>query len=207
MRTPHPRLCSHATPARGGWPSSATAATARDSPFILAHGRRLGLDVVLTRRWNPEARRYQRVAGAVARSAPDTVYVAGLLDANGGRLIRDLRARLPAGTQLIANDGFLPVAKLFESAGPSARGVHITRSGLSPDSLPPEGRDFVAEFAATQGSRPVYFESVYAAQAAELLLDAIPAPTEHAVRSSPHSGAPARSAACSEASRSTPRAT
>jgi branched-chain amino acid transport system substrate-binding protein len=135
--------------------------------------RRLGLEVGPIRRWNPKGRRYHRLAGAVARSAPDTVYVAGLFDSNGGRLIRDLRAELPPRTQVIANDGFLPVAKLFESAGPTARGVHITRSGLAPDNLPPEGRHFVAEFAATQGSRPVYFESVYAAQAAELLLDAI----------------------------------
>ena len=135
--------------------------------------RRLGLDVVLRRRWNKKARRYDRLADAVARAAPDAVYVAGLFDANGGRVIRNLRARLAPGTQLIANDGFLPVAKLFETAGPAARGVHITRPGLAPDSLPREGRQFVAQFAATQGTRPVYFESVYAAQSAELLLDAI----------------------------------
>jgi ABC-type branched-subunit amino acid transport system substrate-binding protein len=101
------------------------------------------------------------------------VYVAGLFDANGGRVISNLRARLSPGTQLIANDGFLPVAKLFETAGPAARGVIITRAGLAPDSLPREGRQFVAQFAATQGTRPVLFESVYAAQSAELLLDAI----------------------------------
>ena len=135
--------------------------------------RRLGLDVVLRRRWNKKARRYDRLADAVARAAPDAVYVAGLFDANGGQVIRNLRARLAPGTQLIANDGFLPVAKLFETAGLAARGVHITRSGLAPDSLPREGRQFVARFAATQGTRPVFFESVYAAQSAELLLDAI----------------------------------
>ena len=135
--------------------------------------RRLGLDVVLSRRWDPRSRGYRRLAGDVARALPDAVYVAGLLDANGGRLVRDVRAGLRPGTELIANDGFLPVSKLFEAAGRSARGVHITRSGLSPDRLPREGRHFVAGFAATQGARPVYFESVYAAQAADLLLDAI----------------------------------
>jgi YVTN family beta-propeller protein len=135
--------------------------------------RKLGVDVVLKRRWNPKARRYDRLADAVLRSAPDAVYVAGLLDANGGRVIRDMRARLSPGTEFITNDGFLPVTKLFATTGSSARGINITRSGLSPEDLPPEGRHFVAQFAATQGTRPVYFESVYAAQAAELLLDAI----------------------------------
>ena len=58
-----------------------------------------------------------------------------------------------AKTQLA---GFLPVAALFEGAGSAARGVYVTRSGRSPDRLPPEGRQFVAQFAATQGTRPVY---------------------------------------------------
>ena len=141
--------------------------------YFARAARRLGLDVVFRRRWNPKARRYDRLAGAVARAAPDAVYVAGLFDTNGGRVVRDVRARLSPGTELIANDGLLPVAKLFETAGPAARGVYLTRPGLSPGSLPREGRHFVAQFAATQGTRPVYFESVYAAQAAELLLDAI----------------------------------
>jgi len=135
--------------------------------------RKLGLDVVASRRWEPKARRYGRLASAVARARPDAVYLAGLLDTNGGRLLRDLRAELPATVQVIANDGFLPISALFETAGSAARGVHITRAGLSTEDLPPEGRQFVARFAATQGARSVHFESVYAAQAAEILLDAI----------------------------------
>ena len=42
-------------------------------------------------------------------------------------------------SELIANDGFLPVATLFESAGSAARGVYVTRPGLAPDRLPPRG--------------------------------------------------------------------
>ena len=143
------------------------------APHFSRAARRLGIDVLPARRWNPKAGGYARLAEAVARAGPDAVYLAGLLDSNGGRVIRDLRAKLPSGSELIANDGFLPVAALFKGAGSAARGVYVTRSGRSPDRLPPEGRQFVAQFAATQGTRPVYFESVYAAQAAELLLDAI----------------------------------
>ena len=143
------------------------------APHFSRAARRLGIDVLPARRWNPKARSYDRLADAVARTDPDAVYVAGLLDSNGARVIRDLRAKLPSSSELIANDGFLPVAALFKGAGSAARGVYVTRSGRSPDRLPPEGRQFVAQFAATQGTRPVYFESVYAAQAAELLLDAI----------------------------------
>jgi branched-chain amino acid transport system substrate-binding protein len=135
---------------------------------------RLGLDVVLARHWDPKARGYHRLAAAVANARPDAVYLAGLVvDGNGGRVIRDLRGRLPPATAIIGNDGFLPVAKLFATAGAAARGVHVTRAGISGADLPREGRHFVTEFAATRGTQPVYPESVYAAQAAELLLDAI----------------------------------
>jgi branched-chain amino acid transport system substrate-binding protein len=143
------------------------------APHFARAAGRLGIDVLPVRRWNPKARGYDRLADSVARADPDAVYVAGLLDSNGARVIHDLRAKLPSSSELIANDGFLPVAALFKGAGSAARGVYVTRSGRSPDRLPPEGRQFVAQFAATQGTRPVYFESVYAAQAAELLLDAI----------------------------------
>ena len=136
--------------------------------------RTLGLDVAVSKRWRAKARRYDGLADEVAAVHPDAVYVAGLFDTNGGAVVRALRERLPE-VEIVANDGFLPIAQLFETAGRAARGVYVTRSGLSPESLPREGRHFVARFAATQGSRPVYFESVYAAQAAELLLDAIAA--------------------------------
>jgi DNA-binding SARP family transcriptional activator/ABC-type branched-subunit amino acid transport system substrate-binding protein/streptogramin lyase len=130
--------------------------------------RRLGLTIVASRRWNPKARSYR----TLVTRAPAAIYVAGLIDSNGGRVIRDLRTRFPQAA-IITNDGFLPIAKLFATAGRAARGVYVTRLGRAPQDLPPEGRHFVADFAATQGARPVYFESVYAAQAAETLLDAI----------------------------------
>src|SRR4051794_31833043 len=61
------------------------------------------------------------------------------------------------------------------SRAPDPRlGASTSRAPGSPRSgFHPEGRQFVARFAATQGTRPVYSESVYAAQATLLLLDAI----------------------------------
>ena len=115
--------------------------------------RRLGIDVLPARRWNPKARSYDRLADAVARADPDAVYVAGLLDSNGGRVIRDLRAKLPSSSELIANEGFLPVAALFRApdprraastspapAGPRI-GFHPRGGSSSPSSLPRRERD------------------------------------------------------------------
>jgi branched-chain amino acid transport system substrate-binding protein len=111
----------------------------------------------------------------VAKARPDAVFVSGLLDSNGGRVVRDLRARLPARVELLGNDGLLPVSRLFAAAGSAARGMHLSIAELQVERLPREGKHFVAQFAATQGGRPVHPQAVYAAQAAEVLLDAIAA--------------------------------
>ena len=135
--------------------------------------RRLGVTVVLARRWRPQARTYAKLAVAVARTRPDAVYVSGLLDTNAGRFIKDLRARLPSRIALIGNEGLLPVSRLFGGSGAAARGMYLSTAELPLERLPPEGRHFVSQFAATQGSRPVHPQSVYAAQAADAMLDAI----------------------------------
>lgn len=135
--------------------------------------RRLGLDVVVARRWGPDPASYRSLAAGLARSRPDAVFLSGLLDTNGGQLIRALRAQLPASTKLLANDGFLPIATLFAIAGGGARGVYVSRAGPPIERLPRPGRRFVGEFSATQAGRPVDQVSVYAAQATDVLLDAI----------------------------------
>ncbi|MBA3261075.1 MAG: winged helix-turn-helix domain-containing protein [Thermoleophilaceae bacterium] len=137
--------------------------------------RRLGMTVVLARRWRPQAQTYAKLVAAVGRARPAAVYVSGLLDSNAGRLIKDLHARLPSRIALIGNEGLLPVSRLFGSSGAAARGMYLTSAELPVERLPRAGRHFVSQFAATQGSRPVHPQSVYAAQAADALLDAIAA--------------------------------
>ncbi len=135
---------------------------------------KLGLRLAATRRWDARARGYGELAAAVARAAPDAVFVSGLLDSNGGAVVRALRERMP-GVELIATDGFLPISKLFDGAGAAARGVYVSLAGQPPELLGPEGRNFVRDFAATQAGVPFHRHSIYAAAAAATLLDAIAA--------------------------------
>ncbi len=58
--------------------------------------RRLGLEVAGRATWNPGASSYDALARRVADSGAGAVFVGGLLDTNSARVIRDLRARLPA---------------------------------------------------------------------------------------------------------------
>jgi YVTN family beta-propeller protein len=146
----------------GGQPAASFARAARS----------IGLRVLALREWRPHAA-YRALGRSVASASPDVVYVAGLLDSGGARVIRDVRAALGPDVPLIANDGLLPVSKLFRGAGLAARGVRITFPGLTLEGLPPAGRHFVAQFGATQPGVRVDEAAVYAAAAMTLMLDAV----------------------------------
>jgi ABC-type branched-subunit amino acid transport system substrate-binding protein len=104
------------------------------------------------------------------------VFIGGILLPNGGALVRDLRARLGPDATLIASDYFFPVPDLTEAAGRAARGMYLTSgSGLPNGELPPAGKRFLEKFEATREGEPSppFSAAAYAAQAAEILLDAI----------------------------------
>src|SRR5262249_52823173 len=96
-----------------------------------------------------------------------------LVDTNVGAVVRGLRAVLPRAARIIGCDGLLPVSLLFEQAGPAAKGTLIAISGLTPERLPAAGRAFMRAFGATQPGGRVDIASVYAAQAAEVMIAAI----------------------------------
>ena len=72
----------------------------------------------------------------------------------------------------MAPDGFTPFAAFAERAGPAAEGMTISITAVPPERLRGEGKQFVARFGRAIG-RPVEAYSVAAAQATEVLLDAI----------------------------------
>jgi branched-chain amino acid transport system substrate-binding protein len=135
--------------------------------------RSLGLRVGGSARWKPHARDYRHLALRIARARPDVVFVSGLLDTNGGAVVKALRAVLPAHVELIATDGFLPITALFAAAGHAAKGLLVSVGGLPLPRLAREGRNFVRDFAATQPDPFVHRHSALAAAATAALLDAI----------------------------------
>ncbi len=75
---------------------------------------------------------------------------------------------------LVATDHFGSVADLIEAAGPAARGMYLSVYGVPNGELPPPGKRFLEEFEATRAGEPSpSYSAAYAAQAAEILLDAI----------------------------------
>ncbi|MBA3408698.1 MAG: ABC transporter substrate-binding protein, partial [Solirubrobacterales bacterium] len=116
---------------------------------------------------------HRRLAAAVAAQRPDAVYLGGTLDTGGARVIVALRRALGRDVDLLVPDGFTPTPLLAEQAGGAARGVFLAVTGLTPESLPAEGRRFVRAFATTLPGVEIEPTAVYGAAAADVVLDAI----------------------------------
>lgn len=134
---------------------------------------RLGLRIAGRARWDPRARSYAALARRVAASGARAVFVGGLLDTNAARVVRDLRARLGTGVDLLGPDGLTPLPLLERSAGSAARGVFVSLPGVVTERLPPAGTAFVRRFARARSGDEIEPAAVYAAQAAQVVLDAI----------------------------------
>ena len=133
---------------------------------------RSGLRVIGTARWHPRAREYRGLAERIRSAGADAVYLGGYVSSNGPRLIEDLRRTLGPEVQIIGPDGFATPGLIVEGAGPDAERFTWTIPALPTDELPPEGREFAAEFEQRFSSRPCCF-SVHAAQTAPMILNAI----------------------------------
>jgi branched-chain amino acid transport system substrate-binding protein len=135
--------------------------------------RRLGLTVAGRARWDPEARSFPRLTDRVAAAKPDAVFVGGFISESTGSLLRSLRSRLGRDVDLMGPDSFGPAPQLERVAGRAARGVFFGYTGITTANLPPAGARFVERFARTQPGVEIESFAVYAAQATEVMLDAI----------------------------------
>jgi branched-chain amino acid transport system substrate-binding protein len=128
----------------------------------------LGLELALGTSWNPRDDGFEELARRVATAAPDAVLLAGAAPPHADALLGDLRSALGDDVTLIAHDGFAGLADQ-----PWAHGLRVVTYGVPNAALPPRGLQFLAELERTSGSQGPDLAAAYAAQAAELLLDAI----------------------------------
>jgi branched-chain amino acid transport system substrate-binding protein len=148
----------------------------------------LGIEVVGFEAWDGKAASYEALMNGVKESGADGLFLGGLIDENGGQLIRDKVAVLgpnaataSEGVVLIAPDGFTTQATVEpdEGGADEADGMFLTVAGAPLDQLGPAGKEFAAafeeQFASELKGNPVDPYSAYGAQAAEVFLDAIAA--------------------------------
>jgi branched-chain amino acid transport system substrate-binding protein len=134
--------------------------------------RKEGLELVGSGDFDAEASDYAALAGRIRRSGARAVFVAGLLGELGSGLA-GLHASLGPHVKIVASQGSASIADVFRRLGPAARDIYVSYLGVTNERLPPAGRRFVSAFQRSQGGGPVHPMAAYAAQAAEVMLDAI----------------------------------
>jgi DNA-binding SARP family transcriptional activator/ABC-type branched-subunit amino acid transport system substrate-binding protein len=132
--------------------------------FVLAV-RNLDLEIAGRRYWS-DGQSFERVAANVARSKADGVFLVG----SSPELLQALRARLGPAVPLISS-GFDPATARL--AGAAAEGMIISYPGPAIGLLTGEGARFVASFSKKLGFKPDLRFAVSAAQAMDVLLDAV----------------------------------
>jgi branched-chain amino acid transport system substrate-binding protein len=136
--------------------------------------KKLGIAIVANVAWATHASSYGRLGLQIARSGAQAVFVGGLISENGGRLIADIRAAAPQ-VAIIAPDGFTPVSADVQQSGGTANGLYISVAGLPTERLPAAGQAFVKAFSNSENGTVIDPYSVYAAQAADVILAAVAA--------------------------------
>jgi branched-chain amino acid transport system substrate-binding protein len=128
----------------------------------------LGIQIAGAAPFDPKARNYTQFARRIAATRADGVALASL-PLSTPALLRDLRAGLGRRVTLIGGEDLL---QLFTQAGPEALGVYMAYPNADISLLPPAGKRFLQDLKARTG-KPSQMYTAYAAQSAEILLDAI----------------------------------
>ena len=137
-------------------------------PFI-AEAQRLGLRAK-DFEWRRQAT-YAPLARRVAARKPGLVYLAGVPGNNGRRLLIDLRSKVGPDVVFVGGDAWpaVPPAEL----GPAGEGLMMAINGVPTEMLPPAGKSFLRAFGKPAFALRGALGAPEAAQAAEVLLDAI----------------------------------
>jgi ABC-type branched-subunit amino acid transport system substrate-binding protein/predicted Ser/Thr protein kinase len=133
---------------------------------------RLGLDVVGSEGYDPEAASYAGLASRVAAARPDGVFLAGVWFEGADRVLRALRARLGPRIPIMATDQFVPISDMLEHVGPAARGLYVSAVDVPAGAREPSPalRRFARDFGQLTSAEPFVLP---AAQAADVVMRAI----------------------------------
>jgi branched-chain amino acid transport system substrate-binding protein len=133
--------------------------------------KKLGVTVAGFTAWDGKASSYEALAVKIKASGAQGVFLGGLICENGGKLIKDIVAGAP-GVKVLAPDGFTPISAVAQQAGSAAEGTYVSVAGLPNTALKGAGAAFIKNFTKADKRAPDPY-SVYAAQAAEVMVGAI----------------------------------
>jgi branched-chain amino acid transport system substrate-binding protein len=134
--------------------------------------KKLGITVAGFDAWDGKASSYEALATKIKSSGATGVFLGGLICENGGKLVKDLRAGVASSVKILAPDGFTPVSAVVDGAGNASENMTISVAGLPNSKLKGAGKAFLASFRSVVHKQADPY-SVYAAQAAEVLVNAL----------------------------------
>jgi ABC-type branched-subunit amino acid transport system substrate-binding protein len=139
-------------------------------PFRYA-ARRLGVRIAGSATFDSEARSYDGLAEAIARSGADGVVLGADPLLRGDRLLlRTLRSRLGTGVTILAGHYWAFAPGVLKRVGPAALGLYVATPDVPRDEL---DRSAAAERFIEDFGEPDEAFVLESAQSAELVLDAI----------------------------------
>ena len=126
-----------------------------------------------------KASNYEALMNQVKESGADALFLGGLTDENGAQLIKDKVKVLgpnDGDVKLFMPDGFYQQSTIDESGVENTRDAYFSVAGLPVDEFSSEAaQEFITTFEESLGGEPVDPYSIYGAQAAQVLLEAIAA--------------------------------
>jgi branched-chain amino acid transport system substrate-binding protein len=136
----------------------------------------LGIEIAGFAAWDPKQASYEALMRQIKQTGADAVFLGGLIDENGGQVIKDKVAVLgpnDGAVKLIAPDGFTQQSTIDEAGVENSRNMYLSIAGVPIEDLTGDGKDFIETFKEELGGDPVDPYAAYGAQAAVLMLDAI----------------------------------
>jgi branched-chain amino acid transport system substrate-binding protein len=137
------------------------------------YAKKLGIQILGNQKWDKKATSYEALGSRIKAAGADGVFFGGIVCNNGGKLLKDIRAAVGPDVKFIGPDGWTPISATIEGAGDAANDMYISQPGIPIDQLQGKGKEWVDAFKQDTGKKTVDPYTAYAAQAAEVLLDAI----------------------------------
>ena len=141
-----------------------------------------GMTVTGFAAYDPKQANFQALFTRIKQQNPDAVFIGGLIDENSGQLINDKVAVLGPngskagqGVMLMLPDGFTTDAIFSRAEGgtPNAKGAFFSVAGVGIDQYKGAALKFIDGFKQQLNGKPVDPYAILAAQAAQVMLDAI----------------------------------
>ncbi len=136
-----------------------------------------GMTVTGFSAYDPKQANFQALFTRIKQQNPDAVFIGGLIDENSGQLINDKVAVLGDNSKvkLMLPDGFTTDAIFDRSQGgtPEASGAYFSVAGVGIDQYKGAALKFINGFKAELNGKPVDPYAILAAQAAQVMLNAI----------------------------------